>query len=101
MDIENNADSLKFSYEIYYNHIIVFLLLEVSMNKKSVSSNFFINFSGLKRTPNSSIDIVDSNGNIKTRRWFCPDGTQIRDVDFSNHGNAKLHPEWPHVHGPR
>lgn len=56
---------------------------------------------GLKGTPNSSIDIVDSAGNIKTRRWFGPDGVQIRDVDFTNHGNAKLYPEWPHEHGKR
>lgn len=56
---------------------------------------------GLRGTPNSSIDIIDSAGNIKTRRWFGSDGTQIRDVDFTNHGNAKLHPEWPHEHGIR
>lgn len=56
---------------------------------------------GLEGTPNSSIDIVDSAGNIKTRRWFDSDGMQMRDVDFTNHGNAKLHPEWPHEHGTR
>ena len=56
---------------------------------------------GLKGTPNSSIDIVDSDGNIKTRRWFDTDGIQMRDVDFTNHGNEKLHPEWPHEHGTR
>ena len=56
---------------------------------------------GLKGTPNSSVDILDANGGIKTRRWFGPDGSQIRDVDFTNHGNSKVHPEWPHEHGPR
>jgi hypothetical protein len=56
---------------------------------------------GLKGTPNSSLDILDGNGNIKTRRWFGSDGTQTRDVDFTNHGNPKVHPEWPHEHGPR
>ena len=56
---------------------------------------------GLKGTPNSSVDIVDSAGNIKTRRWFDFNGIQVRDVDFTNHGNAKLHPEWPHEHGAR
>ncbi len=56
---------------------------------------------GLKGTPNSSVDILDNAGNIKTRRWFGPDGTQTRDVDFTNHGNSKMHPEWPHEHGPR
>ncbi len=56
---------------------------------------------GLEGKPNSSIDILDQNGNIKTRRWYGPDGKQIRDVDFTNHGNPKKHPEWPHEHGPR
>ncbi len=56
---------------------------------------------GLKGTPNSSIDIIDSAGNIKTRRWFDSAGMQMRDVDFTNHGNAKVHPECPHEHGTR
>jgi len=55
----------------------------------------------LKGEPNSSVDILDSDGNILTRRWYGPDGNQIRDVDFTNHGNPKTHPEWPHDHGPR
>ena len=48
--------------------------------------------------PNSSIDIIDKNGNIKTRRWFGEDGKAIRDVDMTNHGNCSEHPEWPHEH---
>ena len=55
----------------------------------------------MKGEPNSSIDILDKDGNIKTRRWFGPDGNQIRDIDYTNHGNPKTHPEWPHEHGPR
>lgn len=53
---------------------------------------------GLQGEPNSSVDIVDRNGNIVTRRWFDEDGRAIRDVDFTNHGNPKTHPEWPHEH---
>ena len=56
---------------------------------------------GLKGTPNSSVDILNKNGDITTRRWFGSEGTQIRDVDFTNHGNPKMHPEWPHEHGLR
>ena len=56
---------------------------------------------GLKGAPNSSVDILDSAGNIKTRRWFGSDGLQMRDVDFTNHNNIKQHPEWPHEHGVR
>ena len=48
--------------------------------------------------PNSSVDILDGNGNIKTRRWFDENGNAIRDVDYTNHGNPKMHPEWPHEH---
>ena len=48
---------------------------------------------GLGGKANSSVDILDSNGNIITRRWYGPDSKQIRDVDFTNHGNPKTHPE--------
>lgn len=48
--------------------------------------------------PNSSMDLVDENGNIKTRRYFGPDGRAIRDVDFTDHGNPKMHPKVPHEH---
>ena len=50
---------------------------------------------------NSSFDIVDDSGNVVTRRWIGPNGRQIRDVDFTNHGHSKDHPEWPHQHGSR
>jgi hypothetical protein len=53
---------------------------------------------GYKGTPNSSIDIIDDAGNVQTRRWFGPDGKAIKDVDMTNHGNPKYHPEWPHEH---
>ncbi|QTH45393.1 S8 family serine peptidase [Cohnella sp. LGH] len=53
---------------------------------------------GLKGEPNSSVDIVDANGQIKTRRYFGPDGKATRDVDMTNHGNPKQHPEAPHEH---
>jgi len=53
---------------------------------------------GPKGTPNSSIDILDSQGNIATRRWFDSNGNAYRDVDLTNHGNPTTHPEYPHVH---
>ncbi len=50
-------------------------------------------------TPNSSVDILDArNGSIKTRRWYDSSGTAYRDVDMTNHGNPKTHPEYPHEH---
>ena len=50
------------------------------------------------QTPNSSVDILDEQGNIKTRRWFDENGNAMRDVDYTNHGNPSTHPEWPHEH---
>ena len=47
---------------------------------------------------NTSVDILDANGNIKTRRWYDSDGKAYRDVDMSDHGNPKEHPEVPHEH---
>ena len=35
---------------------------------------------------------------MKTRRWFGPDGKASRDVDYTDHGNPKAHPEVPHEH---
>ena len=47
---------------------------------------------------NTSVDILDAEGNIKTRRWYDPEGKAYRDVDMSDHGNPKEHPEVPHEH---
>ncbi len=48
--------------------------------------------------PNSSIDILDINGEVTTRRYYDETGRAIRDVDMTNHGNPKQHPEYPHEH---
>lgn len=53
---------------------------------------------GPKGTPNSSVDILDDAGNIVTRRWYDSNGNAYRDVDMTNHGNPKTHPEHPHEH---
>ena len=54
----------------------------------------------IKRTgkPNSSIDRVDEKGRIITRRWYDGNGRAKKDVDFTDHGNPKTHPEVPHEH---
>ncbi|MCZ0704634.1 putative ribonuclease toxin of YeeF-YezG toxin-antitoxin module [Natronobacillus azotifigens] len=52
-----------------------------------------------KGIPSGSVDILDKKtGQIKTRRYHDIEGRALRDVDFTNHGNPKLHPEWPHEH---
>lgn len=45
-----------------------------------------------------SVDILDDQGNIITRRWYDSNGNAYRDVDMTNHGNSKTHPEYPHEH---
>jgi len=52
----------------------------------------------LNSNPNSSIDRVDENGNVIQRRFYDELGRAIRDVDFTDHGNSKLHPIVPHEH---
>ena len=47
---------------------------------------------------NTSVDILDADGNIKTRRWYDSNGRAYRDVDMSDHGNPKEHLEVPHEH---
>ena len=56
---------------------------------------------GLDGEPNSSVDILGKDGSIKTRRWYDENGKQIRDLDMTDHGNPKKHPEVPHEHGRR
>ncbi|GGC87552.1 hypothetical protein [Enterococcus wangshanyuanii] len=48
--------------------------------------------------PNSSVDILDSKGELTTRRFYDGTGKAVRDVDMTNHGNPKRHPEYPHEH---
>ena len=49
---------------------------------------------------NISVDdsILDENGQVKTRRWYDSEGKAYRDVDMTDHGNPKQHPEVPHEH---
>ncbi|MGN0495979.1 MAG: hypothetical protein ACI4GW_07110, partial [Lachnospiraceae bacterium] len=64
-----------------------------SSNHTSVNKN-----PGPYGEANTSVDILDAEGNIKTRRWYDSDGKAYRDVDMSDHGNPKEHPEVPHEH---
>ena len=48
--------------------------------------------------PNSSVDVLNSKGELATRRYYDENGRVYRDVDMTNHGNPKVHPEYPHEH---
>lgn len=69
--------------------------IDITPNKNHTST---IEKPGVYGDKNSSVDILDENGNIKTRRWYDENGRAYRDVDMTNHGNPKNHPEWPHEH---
>lgn len=49
------------------------------------------------RTPNSAVDrIID--GKLVERRYYGSTGRPRLDIDYTNHGNAKMHPVVPHAH---
>lgn len=71
---------------------------EIDITPSSKHKSVYNNPGPFGNEPNSSIDILDSDENIKTRRWYDSNKKAYRDVDFSDHGNPKEHPEVPHEH---
>jgi RHS repeat-associated protein len=47
---------------------------------------------------NTTTRTVDENGNPIQDRKFGPDGKATEDIDYTNHGNPKNHPNVPHKH---
>lgn len=47
--------------------------------------------------PYSSKDFYDGK-KLKQRRYYDKNGKAQMDIDYTNHGNAKLHPKVPHRH---
>jgi SPP1 gp7 family putative phage head morphogenesis protein len=48
-------------------------------------------------SPNSVKDFF-VDGKIEQRRYYGKTGKPRKDIDYSNHGNEKAHPDVPHVH---
>ena len=48
--------------------------------------------------PNSISDFVDSDGKVKQRRVYGPDGKVMIDYDTTNHNKPKYHPTVAHKH---
>ena len=48
-------------------------------------------------TPNSATKNY-KDGKLSTERYYGSDGKPYLDIDYSNHGNAKMHPHVPHEH---
>lgn len=48
-------------------------------------------------TPNS-VTKNYKDGKLSTERYYGSDGKPYLDIDYSNHGNSKMHPYVPHEH---
>ena len=48
--------------------------------------------------PNSVTQKFDDKGNLEKERYYDSNGYALIDIDYTNHGNAKLHPQVPHKH---
>ncbi|MFT8352731.1 hypothetical protein [Clostridium saccharoperbutylacetonicum] len=48
--------------------------------------------------PNSVTQKVDEDGNIIQERYYDGDGRASKDIDYTDHGNPKQHPNVPHTH---
>ena len=52
----------------------------------------------IKGTPYSVNQKHDERGNLISERYYDINGNAYLDIDYSNHGNSKLHPIVPHQH---
>jgi hypothetical protein len=48
-------------------------------------------------SPSSTMDFYNGT-DLMTRRYYGADGRATMDIDYTNHGNAKMHPFVPHFH---
>lgn len=48
-------------------------------------------------TPNS-VSKNYKNGKLDSERYYDANGDAYLDIDYTNHGNSKLHPDVPHEH---
>ena len=48
-------------------------------------------------TPNS-VSRNYKDGRVSSERYYDEKGNAYLDIDYSNHGNAKIHPNVPHEH---
>ena len=48
--------------------------------------------------PNSVFRKSNKHG-LVTERYYNKEGEPYLDIDYTNHGNAKMHPHVPHQHG--
>lgn len=51
-----------------------------------------------KGKPTSVIQKYDKNGSLEKERYYDDKGKADIDIDYTDHGNSKLHPKVPHKH---
>lgn len=59
------------------------------------TTNHTISITGV---PNSVCQKIDDKGNLIKERFYDSNGNPIVDIDYTNHGNPKKHPNVPHKH---
>ena len=51
-----------------------------------------------KTSEPNSVEIVYKNGKKTTERYYDGKGKAYLDIDYTDHGNPKMHPKVPHQH---
>lgn len=105
---ENSPKSLDEYQNIKYNDGNEWEELKKTYRDVKWMKNSFRNYEVLNKsdttrklpvesTPNSVKDfLIDEK--VEQRRYYGKTGKPRKDIDYSNHGNEKLHPDVPHVH---
>lgn len=52
----------------------------------------------IKGIPNSVSQNHDKKGSLISERYYNDNGWAYLDIDYTNHGNPKTHPDIPHQH---
>lgn len=52
----------------------------------------------IKGTPNSVTQNYSEKGELISERYYNEKGEPYLDIDYTNHGNSKMHPIVPHQH---
>lgn len=71
-----------------------------SKNVKTVDSTYQVYNTQSMPDHGNSNSVVQNyrNGSLLTERYFDEKGLPYLDIDYSNHGNPKMHPIVPHEH---
>ncbi len=64
--------------------------------------NSLISLENIKKLPMiaspNSVSLKYKNGKLLSERYYDANGKAYLDIDYTNHGNSKTHPNVPHQH---